>query len=91
MSGLVIAPYWDDIDMSEQGRITYVAADGYNVSLVQEVSDFVASVVAGFKASWALVARWEDVCSYRDDDCIEKGDNVSAGHIRTHTVRHTCF
>ena len=63
--------------MRERGHATYMTTDSYNVSLLQEVSNFIAGVVSGFEALWALVARWEDVCSYNVDDCIEKGINVS--------------
>ena len=75
---LLIAPYWDDIYMKKQGQILYkVFSSG---SVLEQVSDFVASHVTDFEASWALVARWEDVCLYLDNDCLDNQIGVSERH-----------
>ena len=74
---LLIAPYWDDIDMRKQGQLLYKVF--INDSVVEQVSNFVAGHVTGFEASWALVARWEDVCSFRKSQCYNEGIGVSIG------------
>ena len=72
---LLIAPYWNDIDMRKQGQLLYKM---FSSGLVlEQVNEFVAGHVTGFEASWALVARWEDVCSLRADECSKQQIGVS--------------
>lgn len=75
---LLVAPYWDDIDMSIRGKLLYsVIGGGDNSSVLEQVNDFVNDHAVNFVASWALVAKWTDVCSYGDDACINNKIGVS--------------
>ena len=72
MQHYVIAPYWDDIDLSTKGVVLYrtvIPIDQQSHELIALVNDFICSTT--FKASWILVARWVNVCPYQDNDCVQ--------------------
>ena len=62
----VVAPYWSDI-VTANGSVLYRIAD---VATLQTISNFISSregVV--FSGSFALVVRWDRVCSISDQFC----------------------
>ena len=79
---LLIAPYWDDIFMEDQGQLLYKVLS--NGTVLDQISNFVAAHVTDFEASWALVARWEDVCLYGDSDCLN--NQIGVSERRAHFV-----
>ena len=71
----VVAPYWDDSDTRKKGFVRYAVITEDNVTLsclLNFTSGFISSREGvDFEASWVLVARWVDLCPYRDNQCTE--------------------
>ena len=68
----VIAPYWDDIDLTQQGQINYtlITTQNDSVGSIALVNNFLASNISvSFSADWILVAQWLDVCPFGNSDC----------------------
>ena len=78
----VVAPYWDDINLREKGVVRYAVITHSHPTLslwlnrTNELIKKKNNHYEEFKASWLLVARWIDVCPYRDEDCLEVGLNI---------------
>ena len=74
----MIAPYWDDIDLSNRGSVIFNTFNTQNGSQILEtVSDFINSVERSqnmFEASSVVVVHWKDTCPYGDSTC----SNVSS-------------
>ena len=73
ISNKVIAPYWTDIDLRQQGQINYTLVTTQSNDTIESialVNNFLASNISvSFSAGWILVAQWIDVCPYRNSDC----------------------
>ena len=76
----VVAPYWDDIDLTEKGLILYAALiqgqkSRLNNSLAifdivnSYITDTVLKRASVFRAHWILAVRWIDACPYRNSSC----------------------
>ena len=68
----VIAPYWDDTDLSERGSVIFDSFNAHNGSHVLiKVSDFINSVQGSitFEASSVNVIYWKDICPYGNPKC----------------------
>ena len=69
----VIAPYWDDIDLTGRGSIHYDSFNTLNGSeVLRNVSAFINSVYRTpnmFEASSAVVVYWRDTCPIDDWLC----------------------
>ena len=69
----VVAPYWDDSDTRVKGFVRYavITKDSQTLSCLLELTDdFISSREdVDFEASWVLVARWIDICPYREHNC----------------------
>ena len=75
----VVAPYWDDIDLTNRGLILYAALiQGQNSRLdnSQDIFDTVNGYIntvskgaARFQANWILAVRWINVCPFMDNRC----------------------
>ena len=76
----VVAPYWDNIDLSVKGEVRYdVVTSSTNhptlSCLLELTSDLIREEEnVEFEASWLLVARWIDVCPFGDSNCVEVCD-----------------
>ena len=63
----LVAPYWDDVDISLAGNISYEVHSSRSNSLesnqlINRISDFIAgSTGQPFQGSWMLIAEWEEV------------------------------
>ena len=73
----MIAPYWDDIDLSSKGLVLYAALiqgqDSHLNNSLNIVNGYVTDTVlngAVFKASWILAVRWIETCPYGNSNCI---------------------
>ena len=76
ISNNVVAPYWDDTDTRIKGivRFDVITSSHLTLSCLLELTnDFIREqyIDADFKASWLLVARWIDVCPFRDSNCSQ--------------------
>ena len=68
----VIAPYWIDIDLTQQGQINYIFVTTQNdpIGSIALVNNFLASNISvSFSADWILVAQWMNVCPYGNSIC----------------------
>ena len=66
---MIVAPYWDDIDLSQKGVVLYSLINDTVSDLVDQVNDYISSKYTNFQAKWILVARWVNVCPYMDATC----------------------
>ena len=71
----VVAPYWDDIYLSQKGVVRYAVITHSHPTLsfwLNQTNEFIKKKNnAEFKASWLLVARWIDVCPFLYENCLE--------------------
>ena len=76
----MVAPYWDDIDLSNRGSVifnSFNAQNGHHI--LENVSDFINSGEWSpnlFEANSVVVVHWKDTCPYGDSTC----SNVSLIH-----------
>ena len=72
-SAVVIAPFWDDIYLTYTGIAKYgIVTPTNNPNIINVVETFLElneNVV--LKLDWVLVAKWMNVCSYEDSDCVQ--------------------
>ena len=76
----VVAPFWDDIDLTGLGFIQYkvVTAGDVDNGAISQVKEFLKtnqSVV--LNPDWILVAKWINVCPYGNDYCSSPLISVS--------------
>ena len=73
ISSKVIALYWTDIDLDEQGQINYTLVTTQSndtIGSIALVNNFLASNMSvSFNADWILVAQWIEVCPWEDSYC----------------------
>ena len=74
ISAKVIAPYWDDIDLRDQGSVNFASFNTQNGSQVlRKVSDFINSVqrprTTIFEAQSVVVVYWRETCPLRNSIC----------------------
>ena len=71
----VIAPYWADIDLRNDGVIKYATVTRSHPTLsclLDLTNDLIEELEnAKFNATWVLVARWMDVCPFMNVPCFE--------------------
>ncbi|XP_019848645.1 PREDICTED: uncharacterized protein LOC109580188 [Amphimedon queenslandica] len=67
----VIAPYWDDSDLTGRGEVRYaVITPATNLSLCNQVNDYLStSTGSSVSVEWILWAYWYDVCPYGNYNC----------------------
>ena len=68
---LMVAPYWSNVDIRQQGRVYYrliepgKTTEDLDVALLNFVSGFITAkqsgIAANFSATTMLVAQWRDV------------------------------
>ena len=68
----VVAPFWDDSDLTGLGFIEYkvVTADDVDNGTISQVKEFLKtnqSVV--LDPDWILITKWINVCPYRNRYC----------------------
>ena len=74
ISAQVISPYWDDIDLRNQGSVNFASFNNQNGSQVlRKVSDFINSVqrpqTTMFEAHSVVVVYWRETCPFRNSTC----------------------
>ena len=70
---MVIAPYWDDIDLSSKGGVYYNSYNPENgTAMLEQINSFLKrNASVEFTAKSAIVFRWTDVCPFGDNNCLE--------------------
>ena len=51
---MIVAPYWDDIDLSQKGVVLYSLINDTVSDLVDQVNDYISSKYTNFQAKWIL-------------------------------------
>ena len=66
----LVAPFWDDIDLSSTGAVYYeVIAPDNGLSIINQVDTYLSNNQSiSFSADWILVAKWLNVCPYTHAD-----------------------
>ena len=84
----VVAPFWDDIDLSGLGNMSYNIFNSTSSSnAIQQVNNFISSEVnLTFSADWILVVQWLNVCPISNSHC--NGINVS---VNIFCIYHVCL
>ena len=71
LSAVVIAPFWDDIVLTNTGIVEYGIVTSANTSyVINEVEAFLkVQQNVDLELDWVLVARWLNVCPYGNINC----------------------
>ena len=72
-SAVVIAPFWDDILLTNTGIVEYgIITIANTSSVITEVETFLQlSQNIDLELDWVLVAKWINVCPYGNSDCAQ--------------------
>ena len=75
----VIAPYWDDIYLTDGGELRYaIITPTTDPSLCNQVNSYLTtSTGSSVSVQWILWAHWYNVCSYIHSGCIEVGTQIN--------------
>ena len=75
----VIAPYWDDIYLTNGGELRYaIITPATNLSLCNQVNSYLTnSTGSSVSVQWILWAYWYNVCTYAYPDCIQVGIHIN--------------
>ena len=69
-SAVVIAPFWDDIILTNTGIVEYGIIATSNV--INEVETFLKlNQNVNLKLDWVMVAKWINVCPYGNTNCVQ--------------------
>ena len=69
----MIAPFWDDIELTNTGVVEYGIVNSSNTSsIINEVETFLKlDQDLDLKLDWVMVAKWENVCPYGNVNCTQ--------------------
>ena len=67
----LVAPFWDDINLSSTGAVYYeVITPDNGLSIINQVDTYLSNIQSiSFSADWILVAKWLNVCPYGNNLC----------------------
>ena len=69
-SAVVIAPFWDDIVLTNTGIVEYGIVTTSNVT--NEVEAFLKiNENVNLELDWVMVAKWVNVCPYGNMNCVQ--------------------
>ena len=69
-SAVVIAPFWDDIVLTDTGIVEYGIIT--TLSVINEVETFLKlNQNVDLKLDWVMVAKWINVCPYGNINCVQ--------------------
>ena len=72
---MVIAPFWDDIVLTNTGIVEYGIITTANV--INEVETFLKlNQNVNLKLDWVMVAKWMNVCPYGNTNCIQVNHTI---------------
>ena len=72
----IIAPYWEDIDLTDKGNVIFESYSDDNDIALKNVSDFITNSQAlseMYNPLSAVIVYYSDVCPFQDRNC----DDVS--------------
>ena len=70
---VVIAPFWDDIILTNTGIVEYgIVTPTDNPNITDVVETFLElSQNVELELDWVLVAKWVNVCPYGNSNCVQ--------------------
>ena len=73
-SAIVIAPFWDDIVLTNTGIVEYGIITTLNV--INEVETFLKlNENVNLELDWVMVAKWVNVCPYGNINCVQVNES----------------
>ena len=74
-SAEVIAPFWDDIVLTNTGIVEYGIVTTSNV--INKVETFLKlNQNVNLDLDWVMVAKWVNVCPYGNINCVQVNDTI---------------
>ena len=75
---VVIAPFWDDIILTETGIIEYGIVTSANASsIINKVETFLSlSESIDVELDWVFVAKWVNVCPFGNSKCAQVSHHI---------------
>ena len=69
----MIAPFWDDIILTNTGIVEYGIVTSTNTSsVINKVETFLElSQNIDLEIDWVFVAKWENVCPFGNSNCAQ--------------------
>lgn len=70
----MVAPFWDDSDLTGTGYALYdvITSSDDELGTIKEVNDFLKTTEhVNINANWVIVARWIDVCPFSNRFCLD--------------------
>ena len=74
----MIAPFWDDITLTNAGIVQYgIVTSESTSSVINEVENFLKiNQNVDLKLDWVFVAKWENVCPFGNSSCVEVNSSI---------------
>ena len=78
----VIAPYWDDNDLSVRGEVCYaIVTPATDPSLCNQVNNYLSTSTGNsVSVEWILWVYWYDVCPFINRNCNNIQVNISVSY-----------
>ena len=75
---VVIAPFWDDIILTETGIVEYeIVTSDNGSSVINEVEIFLnLTHNIDVELDWVFVAKWVNVCPFGNSNCAQVIDHI---------------
>ena len=72
-SAVVIAPFWDDIRLTNRGIVEYgIVTSASSSNIIDEVETFLElNQNVELELNWVLVAKWVNVCPFGNSNCAQ--------------------
>ena len=88
----LVAPFWDDIDLSSTGAVYYeVITPDNGLNIINQVDTYLSNIQSiSFSADWILVAKWLNVCPFGNSLCsnIQVNYFILIESIIVYSVKH---
>ena len=73
-SAVIIAPFWDDIVLTDTGIVEYGIIT--TSSVINEVETFLKlNENVNLELDWVMVAKWVNVCPYGNINCVQVNES----------------
>ena len=79
---MVIAPFWDDIILTNTGIVKYSIVTSTNTSnVINEVEEFLKiNQNVNLELDWVFVANWVNVCPHGNVNCDQVNYSILLKH-----------
>ena len=89
----MIAPFWDDIILTNEGLVEYGIVTSANTSsVINEVERFLKiNQNVDLELDWVFVAKWANVCPFGYSSCVEVNSYILKHFLLFIHYRQTHF